>query len=245
MNFYKRKFSQKFARIETCKFQYNEKFLRNPLNKKEQNKVRKANFVIVGLGGTGGFILENLLRIGAEHFIVFDQDRFELSNFNRQTLATEDFLDMPKVHAAVARAKAVNKGISIQTFEEFNGDSDIGSADIVLDGTDQVKTKLVVAKLARENKVPYVFCSAQSSRGIVTTFTDYKFEKAFQLPKDESELNSYGVCSSIICPAASLAGTLAASQAVNYVIGKPYVKAPKAIFFDLFREDVFWRAKLG
>ncbi|MFH0885193.1 MAG: ThiF family adenylyltransferase [Candidatus Micrarchaeota archaeon] len=226
---------------------YSEKFLRNPLTKAQQAKVRKSVFAIVGLGGTGGFILENLLRMGAEKLIVFDHDRFELSNFNRQSLATEEFLDLPKVHAAVARAKAINTGIEISTHEEFgeNSEAIIDGADIVLDGTDNVKSKLILSRMARSMKIPYVFCSAQGSRGLVSVFTTYLFEKAFQLPKDDEALERYQSCQSIICPAASLAGTLAASQAVNVLLKKPYAKAPEAIFFDIFRKDVFWRGKLG
>ncbi len=224
---------------------YGEKFLRNPLTEKEQAKIRKAKFVIVGLGGTGGFMLENLLRMGAERLLVFDHDRFELSNFNRQPLATDEFIDMPKVHAALARARAINNGIQLEAREKFDEGSDLGGADIVLDGTDNIGSKLLMARAARKAKRPYVFSSAQGSRGIVTVFTSYRFEKAFQLPPDTGALESYGRCSSVICPAASLAGTLAASQAISFLLKKPFVKAPRAIFFDLFREDVFWRAKLG
>ena len=226
---------------------YAEKFERNPLTRTQQEKVRKAVFAIVGLGGTGGFILENLLRMGAEKLVVFDHDRFELSNFNRQTLATEEFLDLPKVHAAVARAKAINKGIAIRAHGEF-GEGSAGllqGADIVLDGTDNVKSKLIVSRMARSLKIPYVFCSAQGSRGIVSVFTSHRFEKAFHLPDDDAELERYRVCQSVICPAASLSGTLAASQAVSVLLGKPYAKAPDAVFFDLFRKGVFWRGRLG
>jgi sulfur carrier protein ThiS adenylyltransferase len=224
---------------------YEEKFLRNPLSRKQQATLRRATFAIVGLGGTGGFILENLLRMGAENLLLFDHDRFELSNFNRQTLATDDFLDMPKVHAAVARAMAINKGISIRTFGHFDEGSDVSEAAIILDGTDNIKTKAAIAGLARRKKIPYIFSSAQDSRGIVTVFAGYRFEKAFQLPKGDDALDAYATCQSILCPAASLAGTLAASQAVNCLLGKPYAKAPEAIFFDLFRKKIFWRAKLG
>jgi sulfur carrier protein ThiS adenylyltransferase len=224
---------------------YSEKFLRNPLNKKQQEKIRKAVFAIVGLGGTGGFILENLLRVGAENFIVFDNDRFELSNFNRQSLATDGFLDMPKTDAALSRAKEINEGIKLKTAGKFGPESDISTADILMDGADNISTKIDMAKLARKNKIPYVFCSAQDTRGIVSVFTNYRFEKAFQVPKDEEALSKYAICSSIICPAASLAGTLAAQQAINLALKKPYVKAPEALFFDLFRKKIFWRAKLG
>ncbi|MDD5171838.1 MAG: ThiF family adenylyltransferase [Candidatus ainarchaeum sp.] len=222
---------------------YSEKFQRNPLTKAQQGKIRKASFAIVGLGGTGGFMLENLIRMGAEKLMVFDGDRFELSNFNRQALATDDFLDMPKVHAALARAKAINKEISITASGHFDEHSDLGSASIVLDGTDSIASKFSVATAARKMKVPYVFCSAASSRGMVSIFTNYRFEKAFQI--QELPEHKHPVCADTLCPAASLAGTLAASQAMNYVIRKPFVKAPDALFFDLFRKDIFWRARLG
>lgn len=224
---------------------YREKFFRNPLTKKQQEKIRGATFALVGLGGTGGFILENLLRVGAENFILFEDDRFELSNFNRQSLAVDDFIDMPKAHAAVARAKAINKSVDIKTHGRFSADSDLEGASMVLDGADNIQTKLTIARTARKNRIPYVFCSASSTRGIVTVFTKYRFEKAFQIPKDGDLPGNYDACSDIMCPAASLAGTLAASQAVNHIIGKPCVRAPEALFFDLFRERMFWRAELG
>lgn len=225
--------------------EYAEKFLRNRLTKPQQDKLKKSVFAIVGLGGTGGFILENLLRMGAERLIVFDHDRFELSNFNRQPLATQEFIDMPKTHAAVSRAKTINKNIKIDKRGKFSEDSSLSGAHIALDGTDNLKTKLAVARAARDAKIPYVFCSAQSSRGMVTVFKNYKFEKAFQLPEDDSILERAGACPDILCPAASLAGTLAASQAVNVLLRKPYVKAPETLMFDLFREELFWRSKLG
>lgn len=226
---------------------YREKFLRNPLSKGHQAAIRRSVFAIVGLGGTGGFILENLLRMGAENFLLFDHDRFELSNFNRQMLATDDFLDMPKVHAAVIRAMAINKNINIKTFGHFDETSNLCSAAILLDGTDNIKAKLAMARLARKEKIPYIFSSAQGTRGIVTVFVGYRFEKAFQLPCGNKVLDRYAGtgCPGILCPAASLAGTLAASQAVNVIIGKPFIKAPEAIFFDIFRKKIFWKAKLG
>lgn len=224
---------------------YDQKFFRNSFTKKQQEKIRKTTFAIVGIGGTGGFILENLLRMGAENLIIFDYDSFDLSNFNRQLLATDDYLDVPKVHAAIVRAQSINKKVSIKSRDKFYSHSDIENATILMDGADNVKTKIAMAAAAKSKKIPYVFCSANESRGIVSVFAGYNFTKAFQLPKDEKMLEKYSVCASVICPSTALAGTLAASQAINYIIGKPYIKAPEALFFDLFRKDLFWRSKLG
>jgi molybdopterin/thiamine biosynthesis adenylyltransferase len=219
---------------------YSEKFLRNPLTRAQQQKIRASRFAIVGLGGTGGFILENLLRMGAENLIVFDHDRFELSNFNRQMLATQDTLDQPKAKAARRRAGMINPDANLAAEGRFDGNTE-ADADMLIDGSDNVGTKLAMARLARKKRIPFVFCSAGASRGIVTVFRKYRFEKAFQLGAH----GRYRPCQSILCPAASVAGALAASQAANLVIGKPYVRAPEALFFDLFKERVFWRAGLG
>ncbi len=220
---------------------YEQKFFRNPFTKPQQKKIRKTHFAIVGLGGTGGFILESLLRAGAENITLFDHDSFEYSNFNRQLLAAEDTVDRRKTEVAVARAKSINGSARIKTFSEFTSASRLGDAKVLLDGTDNVKTKLEMARVARKKKIPYVFCAASHSRGIVSVFRGYRFEKAFQI--DESL--EYGKCSTIICPAAAIAGSLAASQAISLVLRKPYVKAPEAVFFDLFKKEIFWRAELG
>lgn len=229
---------------------YSSKFMRNPLSKRQQRKLRTTKFAIIGLGGTGGFIFENLIRMGAENFVLFDHDRFEFSNFNRQTLATDDFLDMPKVHAALARAKAINKTVEISTHGRFDETSSIHGANIVLDGSDNMPTKLAAARVAKKLRKPFVYCAASGTCGMASVFSGYSFEKAFQLGKNKSiaaldEIVAYKTCQTILCPAASLAGTLAATQALNIILKKPVVKAPEALFFDLFRKDIFWRAKLG
>lgn len=224
---------------------YEEKFGRNPFTKAQQRRIKGTVFAIVGMGGTGGFIFENLLRSGAERFVLFDHDRFELSNFNRQMLATDRTMDRSKVEAAIDHAKSVNKSVRIKAYGRFESGSDLHGAGILLDGADNLPTKLLMAKEARKKGIPYVFCAAGSVRGIVTVFKGYSFEKAFQIPEDEADLGRYSVCASILCPAASLAASLASSQAMNQVIGKPYIRAPEAMFFDLFKRGVFWRSELG
>lgn len=218
---------------------YGQKFFRNDLTEKQQNKIRSTSFAIIGLGGTGGFILENLLRTGAENLLLFDHDRFEYSNFNRQMLATEQSLDLPKTKAAIARARLINRSAKIKAKSRF--DSDLGGAGIVIDGSDNVETRIAIARSARKERIPYVFCSASGSRGMVTVFDRYSFEKAFQTGSKRRHKG----CSSILCTASSLAGSLAASQAINRILKKPYVKAPDALFFDLNKKEIFWRAELG
>jgi molybdopterin/thiamine biosynthesis adenylyltransferase len=224
---------------------YWEKFGRNPFTKTQQQQIRGTTFAIVGLGGTGGFIFENLLRAGAERFVLFDHDRFELSNFNRQLFCSDKTLDKPKVSSAIDHAKSVNKDVRIKTNGRFEKGSSLRGVDILLDGADNLPTKLTMARSARKEGIPYVFCAAGSVRGLVTVFTRYPFEKAFQVPTDTDDLGRYSVCATVLCPAASFAASIASSQALNLCVGKPVVRAPEAVFFDLFRKDFFWRSELG
>jgi len=224
---------------------YKEKFFRNlgVIAEHEQEILRKTNVAIVGLGGTGGTAFECLLRLGVENFILFDRDTFELTNFNRQLLATDITLDQKKTRAALERAKNINSNTKIIVNNEF-ASKKIKKAKIVIDGTDNVETRISIAKACRDLRIPYVFSAASFSIGIVSIFTNYQFEKAFQLPKTKKELNNYNTCTSVIAPATMFAGTLAASQAINYILKKPFTEAPDALFFDLFSKEIISKKRL-
>jgi len=227
---------------------YLQKFQRNPFRNREQERVRQACFAIIGLGGTGGYMLENLLRLGAERFMIFEDDRTTLSDFNRQILAIDKNIDQPKSESARSRASAINTSAILDIRGRFTKKSKLPGADVVLDGSDNIETKHLTAQKSRASSLPYVFCSAQGTRGIVTVFHGYPFRKAFQLQNPKTSApgpERYKRCSSITCPAAMIAGSLAASQAVNALLKKAHIKAPQAIFFDLNKENPFWRAELG
>ena len=73
-----------------------------------QKLLADKKVLIVGCGGLGGHLAENMLRIGVGHITVADPDCFEASNLNRQILSTEPLLGTSKAEAAAARAKEVN-----------------------------------------------------------------------------------------------------------------------------------------
>ncbi|MDD5337706.1 MAG: ThiF family adenylyltransferase, partial [Candidatus ainarchaeum sp.] len=66
-------------------------FLRNAgtVSGREQEKLAESTVGIVGLGGIGSPAFEILVRLGIGNFVIFDRDRFEESNFNRQLYAVD------------------------------------------------------------------------------------------------------------------------------------------------------------
>lgn len=64
-----------------------ERYWRNArfLSRTDQEKLLQAHVVIIGLGGLGGTVLEELLRLGIGTITGVDMDVFELSNLNRSS----------------------------------------------------------------------------------------------------------------------------------------------------------------
>jgi molybdopterin/thiamine biosynthesis adenylyltransferase len=115
---------------------------------------------IVGCGGLGGHLIENMLRIGVGSVLAVDPDRFEASNLNRQLLCTEAFLGASKAKAAAERAKSVNPEVAFRAvsdaFSAQNGDELAAGCDLVLDGLDSVPDRLTLEDVCARQNVPIV-----------------------------------------------------------------------------------------
>ena len=116
--------------------------------------------LIVGCGGLGGHLLENMLRIGVGHIVAVDPDRFEPSNLNRQLLSTVPLLGSSKAEAAAARAKAVNPEVDLcavpEAFSAENADELVRGCDLVLDGLDNVSDRLLLEDVCARHRVPLI-----------------------------------------------------------------------------------------
>ena len=87
------------------------------------NKIQNTRFVIVGVGGVGGYVLEGLVRLGVKNILIIDNDKISLSNLNRQIISTLDVIDEYKVDVAEKRAISINKDIKIsKSYEKLIDD---------------------------------------------------------------------------------------------------------------------------
>ncbi len=120
----------------------------------------RRRVLIVGCGGLGGHLLENMLRLGVGAIRAVDPDRFEASSLNRQLLATEPLLGALKAEAAKARARAVNPDVQFEAvpraFSAENGDELVQGCDLVLDGLDTVADRLLLEEVCGRQGVPLV-----------------------------------------------------------------------------------------
>ncbi len=142
-----------------------------------QIKLLQSTAAVVGAGGLGSTVIELLARQGIGHLIVIDDDRFVEDNLNRQIMSTEGNLGQYKVMAAATRVREINSATTVKTFRERltgdNAQSLLGGAQVVVDGLDNLPSRMVVEQICRQLAIPYVYASIGGFNGqIMTVFPE-------------------------------------------------------------------------
>lgn len=122
------------------------------------NKLKKANVLIVGLGGVGGYALETLVRSGIYNLTIVDGDIVELSNLNRQIISKRDVIGKPKALVAQARTLEINPDVNLKVINQFISEDNfsllnIDSFDYVIDACDDLNLKILLIKNADKYKL--------------------------------------------------------------------------------------------
>ncbi|MEG1996427.1 MAG: tRNA threonylcarbamoyladenosine dehydratase [Oscillospiraceae bacterium] len=138
-------------------------------------QIKKATIAIVGLGGVGGACAEAICRTGVENLILIDNDVIEVTNINRQLLATTKTLGMKKVEAALFRMESINpksKITALDIFYNTQTSSQLFSLnpDFVVDAIDTVSSKLILIEECQKHNVPIISCMGTGNRIDPTMF---------------------------------------------------------------------------
>jgi molybdopterin/thiamine biosynthesis adenylyltransferase len=78
-----------------------------------QQRLRRAHVVVLGAGGLGSSVLQNLAGLGVARLTLLDFDAVELRNFSRQFVYTEAQLGRPKVEQVAAWLAAFDPRIDV------------------------------------------------------------------------------------------------------------------------------------
>lgn len=138
--------------------------------------LKEKRVAIVGLGGLGSHLAEYAMRMGLENLILIDDDIVEESNLSRQTIYTdEDSLNFNKKVVALGNFLTKinpNSKISVidQRLENSNIDEILNGVDIVLDGTDNLRTRYLMNEYCFKHGIPWIYGSATASTGTVINF---------------------------------------------------------------------------
>ncbi len=113
---------------------------------------------VFGLGGVGGSAMEALARAGIGHFDLIDNDTVNVTNINRQILATHKDVGRKKVDVAEERIHAINPEIEVRKFDIFylpetRGLLSFEDYDYIVDAIDTVTAKIDIIVRAKESGI--------------------------------------------------------------------------------------------
>ena len=203
------------------------------VTRSQQERFKEAKIAVIGCGGIGGQTIEMLARMGVGQLNLVDEDAFDLSNLNRQTLASIKELGLSKSKVAKEKVRLINPYVKVNCFEET----------VTKENVDK---RVIVSRAAENKKIPFIHGAIHGTLGQITVFSadkDINYETMFNLPskdKDltENVLNDLSSVTSgvppVIGPTPNLIGCLEAMEAFKIMTGVGKVtQAPEILTFDL------------
>ena len=149
-----------------------------------QKKILSSKILIVGVGGLGCPAAENLVRAGVGTIGLIDNDIVNLSNIHRQSLFNSKDIKKRKVNVAAKKLKEINPFTKIETYnfrlDEKNIENIIKDYELIIDGSDNFKTKFLLNDYCIKFKKKLVTGAISKFDGHVFTF-DFKDKKTVSL----------------------------------------------------------------
>ncbi len=163
---------------------------RTTLSTEDQLRLLRSSAAVIGCGGLGGYIIEELARLGVGRLIAIDPDAFEEHNLNRQLMSAVKTLGQPKVEATAARVAEINPAVDIvalkERFGRENGRALLAGAHIAVDALDSVTTRLELGEVCSDLGIPLVHGSIAGWYGQIVS----------QFPGETTLQTIYGRCAS-------------------------------------------------
>ena len=139
----------------------------------EQARLFSSRVAVIGCGGLGGYIIEELARLGVGELVAIDPDVFEEHNLNRQILASTENLGQDKVTAARERVARINPAVTVTAVKDAfglgNGRELLAGASVAVDALDCIAYRLELAQVSAMLGIPMVHGAIGGWYGHVAT----------------------------------------------------------------------------
>ncbi|MFL2902218.1 MAG: HesA/MoeB/ThiF family protein [Candidatus Pelagibacter sp.] len=219
-----------------------------------QKKILNSKVLIVGAGGLGCPIADLLARAGIGEIGVIDYDKVNLSNIHRQTLYTAKDINKYKVDVVKKKLNLINKEVKIKTYNKKANEKNLGNIvnkyDVIVDGSDNFKTKFLLNKFSLKLKKILIVGAISKFDGHVFTFNfnskkDPCLKCFYQSKPSDDILN----CESegILGSTANIVGAIQVNEILKKILGIGKDLKSNILILDLlnlnFRKVLFKKRK--
>jgi len=219
-----------------------------------QKKILDSNVLVVGAGGLGCPVIDYLSRAGVGRLGIIDYDKIDPSNIHRQSIYT--FKDVGKYKVDVLKKKImdINPDVKTKIFKNKitnkNVDKILRQFDIIIDGSDNFKTKFLLNKFARKLKKTLIVGAISKYNGHVFSFNFKRNNEACLKCFYQSEINEEVLnceADGILGPVAGIVGNIQANEALKNILNLKNELKDKILIIDLlnlsFRQSSFSKKK--
>lgn len=188
-----------------------------------QLKLKAARVAVVGAGGIGGGAIPALAGAGIGTLTIIDDDQVELSNLQRQPLFATGEVGMGKALLATRYVQHRNPCVQVRTFshriETGNAVDLLENHDLIVDGTDNFATRLIVSDAAVGLGIPVVSAAAQQFQGQVALFRGQPCYRCFV--GDAFDADDCDTCAElgVLGALTGTMGNFAALVAIRTIVG--------------------------
>lgn len=193
-----------------------------------QARICASRVGLVGLGALGASIAEQLARAGVGSLVLIDRDVVEPSNLGRQALydARDAEEGLPKAVALARHLERLNPlveaDVHVAEFGPANAAELLSGVDLVVDGTDNLRTRYLLNDLAIREAFPWIYGACVASRGMTACILPGEtpcLRCLFPAPPPSGSLETCDTAG-IIAPAATMIAALQVTEVLKLLAGK-------------------------
>jgi molybdopterin-synthase adenylyltransferase len=205
-----------------------------------QAKLLASHVLLIGAGGIGCPAIQYLAAAGVGTISVVDDDVISLSNLQRQILYNEAQIGQPKVDAAGTAVATLNPDVTFRALRQrIDANSSpllFDGVDVVIDGSDNFATRLLVNDLCIASKTPLVSAAIGQFHGQIGSFFGWQadapcyrcFVGDAHDPDDCDDCVALGVLGAMC----GMMGSFAAMEAIRILTGFGEAQTGKLHIFD-------------
>jgi len=185
-------------------------------SQKDQEELENSTAAIVGLGATGSAIAENLARHGIK-LIIIDRDYLEEKDTYSSSIYTpkQSKKSLPKAKAA---ENSLKKFTEVESHVESLSPENIQllySADIILDGTDNLQTRQLINDYSKKENIPWIYTAAIAEKAYSMPLINKCFNCMIQKPEKVATCETDGIMREV----AQKVAASSVQKAVMYLTG--------------------------
>ncbi|MEI7428040.1 MAG: HesA/MoeB/ThiF family protein [Betaproteobacteria bacterium] len=211
---------------------YSRHILLDDIGIEGQERISGSHVLIIGAGGLGSACAPYLAAAGVGTMSIMDHDHVELTNLQRQIMHQSNAIGLAKVVSAKSMLEQLNPHVKVIPLQEKADSVSLQKAmstvDVVVDCTDNFKTRHLINSMCVQLKIPLVSGAAIEFDGQVSVFNPQDDQSACYacvFPEEDSFEEVSCATMGVFSPLVAIIGSLQAAQVLQLITqcGEPLV----------------------